>query len=247
MTRMVCGAVACVVLSAGPAFAQTAAAAAPAEKFFLNVSAGGQLTTVEVKGTASATVYNQTALANTSREVSGGPLFDLTLGVPVHGKLALAGTVSLRKATSDAALSASVPHPLFSDAPRSVSTTVAGMTHQETWFGALAAYTLSSTGRRSITIMAGPMVVAVKHDSVTGIAVTEGSSATSPTVTATVGGINKTFWGYTIGTDVRVMLTKTVGVGGFIRYTAAPGNITGVESVTLGGLQAGAGIRFSLK
>jgi len=49
------------------------------------------------------------------------------------------------------------------------------------------------------------------------------------------------------GADVRVMFRPSVGVGGFIRYTAAPGNVTGVESVRLGGLQAGVGIRFSVK
>lgn len=244
MKTRVGGALVCAVLSVSPAFAQTAPAAA--EKLFVNVSAGGQLTTVVGKGAASTSVYNQTALAATSREVSGGPLFDVTFGVPVRGRFAVGGTVSLRTAKSDAALSASVPHPLFFDAPRSVTTTIAGMKHQETWLGVLAAYALSSSDRGSITVMAGPMVVAVKHDSVTGIAVAEGASVASPTVTATIGSISKSFWGYTIGADARVMMGKRVGVGAFIRYTAAPGNITGVESVTLGGLQAGAGIRFSV-
>jgi hypothetical protein len=244
MTRVVCGALMCAVLSVSPAFAQTTPATAGAEKGFVNLSGGGQLSTLTISSSTTAPVYNQTANASAVREVSGGPLFDITAGMRVRGKLSVAATASFRTATSDAALSASVPHPLFFDTPRSVSTTIAGMKHQETWFGVLAAYPLSSTDRRTIMLLAGPMVASVKHDTITGLSVAEGTSVTAPTVTATRGTISKSFWGYSVGVDVRVMFSSAVGVGGFIRYTAAPGNVTGTESVTLGGVQAGGGLRF---
>ena len=247
MTRVVCGALLCAVLSVSPALAQTAPVAVPAEKAFLNISVGGQLSTLALVGSSAVPVYNQTALVATSRDVSGRPLFDVTAGMRVRGNLGVALTASVRTAKSDAAMSASVPHPLFFDSPRSVSTTVAGMQHQEMWYGVLAAYQLSSSPRMSIKVLAGPVVASVKHDSVTGITVAEGTSITSPTVTSTLGSISKSFWGFTVGTDVNYKVSKSVGIGGFIRYNAAPGNVTGVEKVTLGGLQAGGGLRFSFK
>ena len=57
-----------------------------------------------------------------------------------------------------------------------------------------------------------------------------------------------TFWGYHAGADISVFFTRSVGVGGGVRYTHA--NIKKFEADaattkgTAGGLSALAGVRF---
>jgi opacity protein-like surface antigen len=57
-----------------------------------------------------------------------------------------------------------------------------------------------------------------------------------------------TFWGYHAGADVSVFFTRSVGVGGGLRYSHA--NITGFEkdaattSGVAGGVSVVAGVRF---
>jgi hypothetical protein len=43
--------------------------------------------------------------------------------------------------------------------------------------------------------------------------------------------------------DVRYLLTRQLGVGGFIRYNGARGNLTSEIKSKIGGFQGGGGVR----
>lgn len=235
---------------AAPAFAQSAstagpAAAAPATAVILGVSAGGLLNTNLVDSQATATVYNQNAALAESRDVSGGLLLDVSAAVPVRGRLSAGASVSFRAADSDSAITAVVPHPLFFDAPRTVSTTITGLKSSQTWFGALAFYALPSSSKLSVRLFGGPAIVRVSHDVADSFTVTETSDVSAPTVAVTAGNISRTFWGVEAGGDLTLRVTDRVGIGAFVRYAAAPANVTGAKSVTLGGLEFAAGLRFA--
>lgn len=251
MSRVMSAAAVAAVLMAGNAYAQTTAASAPAapasynEQFFIGVSAGGLMNTTLVTSKATATVYNQPAALAERRDVSGGVLFDVMAGMPVRGRFAVGASLSMRSATSDSAISASIPHPLFLGAPRAVSTTATGMTSRQTWIGALAIYTMPTSDKVTVRVFGGPAVAMVTHDIVGSFTVTETSSVAQPTLTITKDSVSKSFWGAIGGVDLAYRVNPSVAVGAFVRYAGAQANVTGAASGTLGGLESGAGVRFS--
>ncbi|TAK17106.1 MAG: hypothetical protein EPO35_03840 [Acidobacteria bacterium] len=249
MSRVIGAAALAAVLTATSAYAQTPAAPAAAstynESFFLGVSAGGLMNTTLVTSQATATIYNQNAAVAERRDVSGGLLVDVTAGKPIRGRLAVGASVSLRSATSDSALAASVPHPLFFDAPRTVSTTTPGMKSTQTWVGLLAMYTLPSSGKVTVRIFGGPAVAMVKHDTIGAFTVTEGTSIAQPTIAITKGSVSKSFIGAIGGFDLSFRVIPSIAIGAFVRYSGAQANVTGAESGTIGGLESGGGVRFS--
>lgn len=250
MSRMISAAAVAAVVLTGTAFAQTAPAQPAAvnnEKFFVGVSVGGLLNTNLVTSQGSSSLYGQTALANERRDVSGGLLFDLTAAMPIRGRLAVGAHASFKSVTSDSAIAAAIPHPLFSDAPRTVATTATGLSNQQTWLGILAMYTPQSSGKVTVRLFGGPAVVFVKHDTIGSFTATEGASISQPTIAITKGSASKTLVGATAGGDVSYRVNEKISLGVFARYTGAQGNIAGVESRPLGGLQAGGGLRFSFK
>jgi hypothetical protein len=243
------GAAACLltVAVAAPAFAQSAPSApAPASPaIVIGVSAGGLLNTNLVDSAATATIYNQSAALAESRDVSGGLLLDVSAAVPVRGRLSAGASVSFRSADSDSAITAVVPHPLFFDAPRTVSTTATGLKSSQTWIGLLGFYTLPSSSKLSLRLFGGPAVVRVSHDTVESFTVTETSDVSAPTIAVTPGNVGRTFWGVEAGGDLTLRVSDRVGIGAMMRYAAAPANVTGAKSTTLGGLEFAAGLRFS--
>jgi hypothetical protein len=260
MSRVITAAAVAAVLMATSAYAQTpqtsqppAVAAAQTgapmpsynEQFFLGVSAGGLMNTTLITSKATATIYGQEAALAERRDVSGGVLADVTAGYAVRGRLAVGASIALRSATSDSAIAATIPHPLFFGAPRTVSTTTTGMKDNQTWIGVLAMYTLPTASKLTVRVFGGPAVAMVKHDIAAGFTAAEGSSVTQPTVTITKGSVSKSFIGAIGGIDLAYRFTKTVGIGAFMRYAGAQANVTGAESGTLGGLEAGGGLRFS--
>lgn len=248
MSRMIGAAAVAAVLMATSAYAQTApAAAGPVynENFFLGVSVGGLMNTSLVTSKATATVYSQDAALAERRDVSGGPLFDVTAGKPIRGRLAVGVSASMRSATSDSAIAAAIPHPLFFGAPRTLSTTTKDMKSTQTWLGILAMYTLPSSSKIGIRVFGGPAIALVKHDTITGFTVTETSNISQPTIAITKGSVSKQFWGVMGGIDLSYRINPSIAVGGFARYAGAQANVTGAESGTLGGLEVGGGLRFS--
>ena len=257
MSRVMSAAAVAAVLMASSAYAQTpqgpqapaTQAGAPSsdynEKFFLGVSAGGLMNTTLVTSKATSTVYNQEAALAERRDVSGGVLADVTVGMPIRGRLAVGASVAFRSATSDSAISATIPHPLFFGAPRTVSTSTTGMQETQAWLGVLAMYTLPTSSKLTLRVFGGPAVAVVNHDVVGSFTVTEGTSITQPTVNITKGSVSKSFIGAMAGIDLSYNVTKSVGIGAFVRYAGAQANVTGAESGTLGGLEAGGGLRFS--
>lgn len=250
MSRMIGAAAVAAALIASSAYAQTAPASGAAgstynEQFFLGVSAGGLMNTSLVTSAARATVYGQEAALAERRDVSGGVLIDVTAGKPIRGRFAVGASVAMRSATSDSAIAAAIPHPLFFGAPRTVSTTTKDMKSTQTWVSLLAMYTLPTSSKLTIRVFGGPSLALVKHDTVASFTVTETSNVSQPTIGVTKGSVSKQFIGATGGIDLSFRITTSIGLGGFVRYAGAQANVTGAESGTLGGLEAGGGLRFS--
>ena len=233
-----------IVIGAGLFWASEARAqtAQGSGRAFLNVSGGIQTGSETVATAVSFPLYEETALVDASREVKSSPIWDVTGGLRVRKNFAVALSVSGRSATTDGALLASIPHPVFFDQPRTVAGSVSDMKHSELWTSLLFAWMYPVTDKIEVMAMAGPAVVFVQHEVVTGVTVTEGSGNV-PTLTVQLESLEKSPWGVMAGVDGRYTITSKIGAGVFLRYTAAKANLTSETQLNVGGFQVGAGVR----
>jgi hypothetical protein len=249
MSRMISAAAVAAFVLTGTAFAQTAPQAAPApatsERLFLGISAGALMNTNLVTTQGESSLYGQTALAAERRDVSGGILFDVMAAVPIRGRWGAGVDVNFRTLKSDSAIAATIPHPVFSDSPRTITTTSPGLSHTETWVSLLGVYTPQGSSKVTLRLYGGPAVAMVQHDTIGSFTAAEGSTITQPTITITKGSASKNVIGGTGGADIAYRVNEKLSLGVFLRYSGAMANIAGTESKLLGGLSAGGGLRFS--
>ena len=231
-----------IVMGAGLLSATEASAQTPrwTDRLFLNASGGIQTGSETVATRVSFPIYEETAIVDGFREVKSSPIWDVTGGLRVRNKFAVALSVSGRTANTDGTVTASIPHPAFFDRPRLIAGSVSGMKHSELWTSLLFGWTYPVTDKLEVMVMAGPSVAILKHEVVTGATVTE---ATVPTLTVTLESLEESPWGVMAGVDGRYVITKKIGAGVFLRYAAAKANLTSETILNVGGFQAGVGVR----
>jgi hypothetical protein len=218
-------------------------------KGFINVNFGVQSGTHDLEQSGSFPLYDETARFNGPLTVEGGNLLDISGGARLWRNLAVAVTFSRVSDTSDTALTAQIPHPVFFNRPRTATASASGLEHRENAVHIHAMWVQPITDKLDVAIGAGPVFFSVTQQLVTGITVSEGSA---PFTTVTIGGApvseekaNKT--GFSVGADVSFMATRHLGGGFFFRYAVASvdlpalgGNAT---SLDVGGTQVGGGVR----
>ena len=209
---------------------------------FINVNGGVQTGTKTFDTTFASTVYEEAFTVDTTQELKGGGLFDITGGGKIRGNFGAALSFTARSSKSDATAVASVPDPIFFDQFRTVTSTIADLEHSEKWVGILGVWFVPVGEKLDLMLMGGPAVASVTHETPTTATVTETGGA--PTVTLGIESLSKSFWGYHIGADLRYMITTNLGVGGFARFNGASGNRTDDNELSLGGFQIGGGLRI---
>jgi len=232
------------VLSAGAILLGAAEANAQmlqwTDRAFLNVSGGVQTGKKDVATNLSFPLYDETATVDTTREVKGSAIWDITGGVRVWSNLAAVLSVSGRSANSDGSSVAAIPNPAFYEQFRTVSASLPDMKHSERWAGIMAGWMMPVSDKFEVMAMFGPAVASVKHALVSGASVVEG---TTPTVNLTVTTASKSVWGVMGVVDGRYMLNERFGVGGFLRYQSATANLATATKMKVGGFQLGVGVR----
>src|SRR5439155_14706715 len=144
--------------------------------------------------------------------------------------------------------SASIPHPLLLNSPRTVSATANEVRRQELGLHVDVGWAVASD-RVEVIVFGGPSWFRVKQGLVTGMSVVEGTPAgTIASANPTVVESTKSRLGGNAGIDASVRLWKALGVGVLVRYSEAkiPFSPAAGTDVTIqaGGLQYGGGLRF---
>jgi opacity protein-like surface antigen len=203
--------------------------------------------------TESITVFTPKLDENTSFSTNyGNPTawsLDFMGGGPVWHMLGLGFAVGYHRRNQTAAIDALVPHPYFYDTFRPASFTTEPLQSREAAFHFPVIFMPPAFGAIKILAFGGPSVFRLSQTQVTDIIVNEVYPYDTVTIAAVKTQEQKgTFWGFHAGADVSVFFTRSVGVGGGIRYSHA--NINGFEkdaattSGVAGGVSVVAGIRF---
>jgi hypothetical protein len=163
--------------------------------------------------------------------------------------LTIGAAVTWLSQSTDGAVSASIAHPFYFNAPRTVSGVAAeGPREEIAIHGEVAG--LVPIGRAvQLAVFAGPSYFHLKEGLVVDVNVAEAYPYDTATyVSATT--VNVTEWqvGFNAGVNMAARVSKHVGVGVIARYSRAsvelPASATENVTVRAGGLQAGGGIRF---
>jgi opacity protein-like surface antigen len=203
--------------------------------------------------TESITLFTPQLDENTSFSTNyGNPTawsLDFMGGGPVWHSLGLGFAVGYHKRNRTAAIEAEIPHPYFYDTLRPASFTTEPLQSREAAFHFPAIFMPPAFGPIKVLLFAGPSIFRLSQTQVTNIIVNEAFPYDTVTISGVTTGEKKgTFWGYHAGADVSVFFTRSVGVGGGIRYSHA--NISGFEqdaattTGVAGGVSVVAGVRF---
>lgn len=209
---------------------------------FVNVSGGAQAGSHTLATQSTFDLYEEQGSVSSSQKVGGGGFFDISAGYKVWHNLAVGLGYSHSASSADAAVSASVPDPLFFDRPRAVTATAPDLKHSENAIHISGTWMVPVTDKIDVGVSFGPSIFMVKQDLPTGVTISE----PGPTVTGTtIASAEKTSAGINFGVDVTYLVTKRIGVGGLARYTRGSVDLDGAtDKLTVGGFQIGGGVRL---
>jgi len=231
---------------------QPAAAQTPGPwigRVFFGIDGGAQVTSSPYTSQTTFTLHAESATLEAKSEGSLGPVFAARGGFRIWKSLAVGVGVTAFWSTDEVAVKASLPHPFFFNQPRSVSGTASGLQHDETMVAVEASWMVPLSRRMDLTLFGGPAFFSLRQDMVTTVLFTE----TYPFDTATFTGVetasvSESATGFTAGADVSFLFSKSIGLGGHLRFSrasASPAPAGGQPTtVDVGGLQVGGGLRF---
>jgi opacity protein-like surface antigen len=163
------------------------------------------------------------------------------------GHLGVAASVSFSSRDDAASLSAVFPHPLYLDRDRQASGTRDSLAYRETAGHLDLAYAHRS-GSLQVSLFAGPSLVGVKADFVTGVPYTQAYPYDEVTVSGVdVGKSSDSAFGFNLGGGLDYRLSPRFGLGAQVRFTRATAKVAPAGGPTIeidaGGFQAGLGVR----
>ena len=216
---------------------------------YLHVDGGAQATSSSFTSTVTFKLTGEDASITSDYKLATGPVFMGRGGVRVWRNLAIGVGVTRFTRMGTASISGQMPHPLHFNQPRSLTGSATGLQREETMGALEFSWLFRASKKLDIMIFGGPAWFNANQDMVTMVHFTE----TYPYDTVNFIGadtktVQKTALGFTLGADFSYMFTKSMGLGGIIRYSGASASFSPVagsaSDVTLGGAQAGLGLRI---
>jgi hypothetical protein len=219
------------------------------ERVHISVNGAFQATTNDFSDRFEFERYLETGSTDVDYPIQGGVIFDAGAGYRFWKNLAAGVSVSYFTRDDVPSTTTSVPHPFFFNQPREVTGDATGVKRSETAVHVQAMYLIKAGRHLRLVLSGGPSFFNVEQDLVTEVSVTE----TFPFDTATFASAQKSRKkgsapAFNVGADVMWMLTRTLGVGGLVRFSRASVDLDATASRTIsvdaGGVYAGGGIRL---
>jgi hypothetical protein len=230
-------AAALTILVAAPAYGQAARGEGTG---FLNVDVGFQPQQQRLTSSTSFPLYDETATVATSQPVPNGPIFGVSGGYRVRDAVGIGGGVTLFHARSaESSISATIPDLAFVRRSKLVTAVAGELTHREVGVHTQLLWFHELDDKVDLALAAGPSIIIVSHDSAF-VSVPAGSQNAATATTRET----KPAFGFNAGADLAFAFAPRAGVGLFVRYTYGSVDLLSGTELPLGGLQAGAGMRF---
>ena len=197
----------------------------------------------------SDTVFGEEATYAVDHASSGGGQFDIGAGVRMWRNLAAAVAVTSLSTSDGAAITGSIPHPLFFNRPRSSNFARADLEYKELGVHIQAAWVMPLNEKIRVTVAGGPSFFSVDQGLITSVTKAPEIGAPFDMVeiaSAAAASISATGVGGNAGIDITYLVTETLGGGVFVRWTGGSVDLPasgGSQSIDVGGVQGGIGFR----
>ena len=249
-TRMLTLTIGALLACGASATAQTAPtkpAASP--RVFVAIDGGAQLTPTSADSTVTYKLYGEDAVLKAGYETKVVPVFGARLGARVWRRVVVGVGATLFTSNGDAAIDAQLPHPFFFQRRRAVEGSASSIKRDEAVVYGEVGWLAPVSDRIDLLVFGGPAFFSATQEVATKVQFTEQypfDAATFSSVEAISKKVTST--GFTVGADVAYLITKSVRVGALIRFSHATADVEPLDKqpfrITLGGLQASAGVRF---
>ncbi len=194
-------------------------------------------------------LYDEAGDVHTFHRIEPGPAYDLTAGGRVRGRLGMSYALSYRKKTEIGEVTANVPHPFYYNQPMR---SVAGNTrlnHEDLAFHVAATWPVLLSDSIQVSVFGGPSFFRVTQDLVSHVEILESFPFDQAEYAgASVSTEHASRLGLNAGADAAYYFTRSIGVGGLVRFSQANVNMPlsdgSKASVQAGGVQVGAGLRL---
>ena len=217
-------------------------------KVFVTINGLYQPGKETIEQTATFDVYDETATTTASQDVkNGGGMFDIGGGYRTN-KYGIGIAYTQFKSTNSASISGSIPHPIFFDRPRTVSSTLEGLEHTEHVVHVQAYYFVPVARKMDVAVFIGPSFFSVRQDYVTGLnAFTESSNFATVTIPTGRGTAKDSPVGFNIGGELTYLVTPNVAGAFLLRFSRASADLDfdgATHSMSVGNVQVGGGVRL---
>lgn len=216
---------------------------------YLDVDGGVQTATPGFTSTVTFTLNGEGGTMTAKYTFVNAGLITGRGGFRIWGNLGLGVGLSRFSRVGEASIAARLPHPFFFNQFRDVSGTATGLKREETMVSAELSWVLRPARKFDVMLLAGPAYFTTRQDMATLPTYTETYPFDSATFTGVeFRSVRKTALGFTAGLDLSYLFNKHMGLGGLVRFSRATATFSAAagssSSVTLGGIQASAGLRI---
>jgi opacity protein-like surface antigen len=225
---------------------------------FLSANLGYQLLSKDFSDSVTFRAYADDGEFTTDYVVDPAIGFDVGGAFRVWRELGVGGAVTSFRRGDAASVSGEIPHPFGFDPgpnpppgaylPREVTGTTEDLEREELGVHFYAIWILAVSRKVDLSFFGGPSIFKVRQELAESLRYTE----SFPYDTVALTGVNvdeqdHNAAGFNAGADVMYNFTRTVAVGGLVRYTRAIAEFTSPDTDVLdieaGGVQVGVGIR----
>jgi hypothetical protein len=233
-----------------PSRTPTRQALAPwAERGDFRVYGMYQATSNAFSATTTLTRNVEQGSVTTSYAAVRPPALDIGGRAMAARHLAVGAAVTWMSRDTRGDVSASLPHPFFFNALRSVSGVAADLPRQEVAVHGEVSRLVPIGRAVQLAVFAGPSYFHLRQSLVIDVTANETYPYDTATfASATTVEASRSKFGYNAGLDVSGRIARRVGVGFTARYSRArvqlPATATEDVTVRVGGLQLGGGVRF---
>jgi len=224
-----------------------AAAQSPRVEIAANVGVLGAISPFE-ESQSFPSNGNETATVTVDHRVKTPLAFSVGGAVRIFRQVWAGVQYARADMKSGASVTASIPHPLLFNAPRTVEGSIDHVAHKESNLHVDLMYGLPA-GALDVKVMAGPTFFNLEQDFVSDVAINETYPFDAATfASATTRQLSKSAVGFNAGVDVSYPLSSWLGIGGLIRYSRAELKFGDAEldqqTVRAGGVEAVGGVRI---
>lgn len=212
----------------------------PATRGFVNVNVGAQPQRRSFGTSGTFPIHDETGTFRSDQIVTNGPFVDFSGGVKAWQNLSFGVGYSTYSSHGNSSVTASIPHPLFFNQPRTSTQDVPSLQRTEHGVHVMAVWLMPVTNKIDVALSVGPSFIQVKQRLVSSVTVAAGTQTFTPNVSTESGTVK----GANIGVDGTYMFSPRFGAGMLIRYAGGKVDLPSVKGVRAGGFQGGIGARI---